>query len=48
MGVIILASSLCVCLCVSLSEVNRQVCSFEFWYIGQVEEYLGQVRRSRS
>ena len=39
---------LSVCLCVSLSRVNRQTYGPEFWPEGQVEGYLGQVRRSRS
>ncbi len=49
-GVIVLARSVCVsvCVCVSLSWVNGQTYGSEFWYQGQVEGYLGQVRRSRS
>ena len=49
-GVIVLAQSVCVCVCVcvSLSEVNRQTYGPEFWYVGHVDDYLGQVRRSMS
>ena len=31
-----------------LSQPNGQTNGLEFWYVGQVEGYLGQVRRSRS
>ncbi len=53
MGVIVLTScvcvSVCVCVCLlPLSCLNRQTYRPEFWYVGQVEGYLGQVHRSRS
>ncbi len=41
----------CVCLCVCvlpLSRLNRQTYRLEFRYVGQLEGYLGQLRRSRS
>ena len=38
---------LCVCL-LPLSCLNGQTYRPEFWYVGQVEGYLGQVQRSRS
>ncbi len=41
MGVIVLAS--CVSVSVSLSWPNGQTYRLEFWHVGQVEEYLGQV-----
>ena len=43
-GVIVLTSSVCVCVCLlPLSPPNR----LEFWHVGQVEEYLDHVCRSR-
>ncbi len=42
-----LARSVCECVCVLLSRVNGQTYGPEFWYGGQVEGYLGQVRRSQ-
>ncbi len=52
-GVIVLTPSvfLCVCVCVCLlplSRENGQIYGPDFWYAGIVEEYLGQVQRSRS
>ncbi len=42
----------CVCVrvraCVSLSKMNGQTCKLEFRRVGQVDDYLGQDRRSRS
>ena len=49
--VIVLTSSVRLCLCVCLlplSWPNGQTCRLEFWYVGQVEGYLGHVCRSRS
>ena len=48
-GVIVLTSCVCVCVCasVSLSWVDGQTYGLEFWHGGQVEGYLGQVRRSK-
>ncbi len=46
-GVIVLTSCVCVCL-LPLSCLNGQTYKPEFRYVGQVEGYLGQVRRSRS
>ena len=50
MGVIILASFVCVCLCLSvwLSRLNWRIYKLEFWRGRQVEGYLGWVSRSRS
>ena len=45
-GVIVLTRS--VRLCVSLSHVNGQTHTPEFWQGGQVEGYLGQVHWARS
>ncbi len=45
---VVLAQSVSVSECVLLSQVNGQTYGPEFWHGGQVEEYLGQVRRSRS
>ncbi len=39
---------LCVCASVSLSQLNGWTYRLEFRYVGQVEGYLGQVRRLRS
>ncbi len=39
---------LSVCLSVWLSQPNRQTYRPDFQHVGQVEEYLGQVRRSMS
>ena len=52
-GVIVLTSCVCLCVCVCvcllpLQRANRQTDSLDFWHGGQVEEYLGQVCRSRS
>ncbi len=52
-GVIVLASSVCLCVCLSVcllpfSWPNVQTYGLEFRHVGQVEGYLGQVRRSRS
>ncbi len=38
---------LCVCLSVSLSQPNGQTYRLEFWHVGQIGGYLGQVRRSK-
>ena len=38
-GIVILS----VCLSVSLSRPNGQTYRLEFWHVGQVEGYLGQV-----
>ncbi len=46
MGVIVLASSVCVS--VSLSRSNGRTYRLEIWHGGQVEGYLGRVYRSRS
>ncbi len=48
MGVIVLASSVCVSVCpsVSLSRLNGQTYELEYWHGGQVEGYLGQIRKS--
>ncbi len=49
-GVIVLARSVCLCVCVfvSLSQTNGQTYGPEFQHVGQVDDYLGQVCRSRS
>ncbi len=52
-GVIVLTSYtyMCVCVCpsVSLSGPNGRTNNrLDFWHGGQVDEYLGQVLRSRS
>ncbi len=49
--VIVLTASVCVCVgvCVlPLYRPNEQTYGPEFRHVGQVEEYLGQVRKSRS
>ncbi len=50
MGVIVLTSYVCLCVCLSvlLYRPNGQTYRLEFLHGGQVEEYLGKVRRSRS
>ena len=49
-GVIVLAASVSVCVCLSVlhSRPNGLTYRLEFCHVGQVEEYLGQVWRSRS
>ncbi len=48
-GVIVLTSSVCVSVCVlPFSQWNGQTYGPELQHIGQVEGYIGQVRRSRS
>ncbi len=44
----IVSVCLSVCLSVSLSWPNEQTYRLEFWHGGQVDEFLGQVCRSRS
>ena len=49
----IVCVSVCVCVCVCvcvlpLSRPNGQTYGPDFWCVGQMEGYLGQVQRSRS
>ena len=47
-GVIVLTLCVCPCVCVIALLANKQTYRLEFWYVGQMEGYLGQVWRSRS